>query len=242
MSLATESTTSSRPGRSHTTASCRTERPSVGLDVSVRLRGGSIPQGRVEDGCPGSCALEIGCRRRQVRLGTTVILALKNLLFTVLVPGTVAGYLPYRLSRAGQLTPSPVLRLVAAFLFALGLAGYLWCVWSFGSVGRGTPAPIDPPRRLVVVGLHRYVRNPMYLSVLTVIAGWVVLYQSVALAWYLGAIALMFHAVVLLYEEPALSSQFGSEYAAYRQVVGRWLPRVRRPRRREEIHAGRRGL
>ena len=156
-----------------------------------------------------------------------MLLALKNLLFTVLVPGTVAGFLPYRLSRAGQLTPSPVLRLAAAFLFAPGLAGYLSCVWSFGSVGRGTPAPIDPPWRLVVVGLHRYVRNPMYLSVLTVIAGWAVLYRSVALAWYLGIVALMFHAVVVLYEEPALGSQFGAEYAAYRQSVGRWLPRVR---------------
>jgi protein-S-isoprenylcysteine O-methyltransferase Ste14 len=156
-----------------------------------------------------------------------VALALKNLLFTVLVPGTVAGYLPYRMVRGQPAAASPALLAAATLLFALGLAGYLWCVLGFAVVGRGTPAPIDAPRRLVVVGLHRLVRNPMYLSVLTVIAGWAVLYRSARVAAYLGAVALLFHLVVLVYEEPALARRFGGEYDAYRRSVNRWLPRRR---------------
>jgi protein-S-isoprenylcysteine O-methyltransferase Ste14 len=97
-------------------------------------------------------------------------LLLKNLLFTFLVPGTVAGLLPWTI--AGDATPTTGATLPLAILFfALGLAIYAWCVWDFASFGRGTPAPIDAPKRLVVRGLYRYTRNPMYVGVLTVLLG-----------------------------------------------------------------------
>src|SRR5258708_28379598 len=102
-----------------------------------------------------------------------MLLFVKNFLFTVFVPGTVAAVIPYRTaSRAG---PGLVLEgarlLSAAPLFLLGAAIYFWCLWDFAVTGRGTPAPIDPPKHLVVRGLYRRVRNPMYLGVLLVVAG-----------------------------------------------------------------------
>jgi len=148
-------------------------------------------------------------------------LVLKNLLFTVVVPGTVAVYLPTSLSqgaRGGQASLAG-----AAVFFALGLGIYLWCLWDFATFGRGTPAPIDAPKHLVVRGLYRYSRNPMYLGVLTVIAGWLVLSPSVRLAVYLAAVWTMFELFVILYEEPRLLELFGTEYSEYKRRVGRWL-------------------
>lgn len=151
-------------------------------------------------------------------------LLLKNLLFTVLVPGTVGVYLP--LSIAGDRTPAsgPVLGL-ALVLLAAGGGVYAWCLWDFASFGRGTPAPIDAPKRLVVRGLYRFVRNPMYVGVLAVILGQAVLFRSTALGLYALAVGTAFHGFVRLYEEPRLAREFGSEYEAYRARVGRWLPR-----------------
>jgi protein-S-isoprenylcysteine O-methyltransferase Ste14 len=154
-------------------------------------------------------------------------LLLKNLLFTFLVPGTVAGLLPWTI--AGDATPTTGATLPLAILFfALGLAIYAWCVWDFASFGRGTPAPIDAPKRLVVRGLYRYTRNPMYVGVLTVLLGWTVLFLLPRLALYTAFIGLMFHSFVMLYEEPVLEREFGEEYRAYKGRVGRWLPRGRR--------------
>ncbi len=99
----------------------------------------------------------------------TVWLLAKNVLFTILVPGVAGVYLPLRI--AGGPIPLPawgLLPVAGIVLLAFGTAGYLWCQWEFATFGRGTPAPIDPPKRLVIRGLHRYVRNPIYLSALTV--------------------------------------------------------------------------
>lgn len=148
-------------------------------------------------------------------------LVFKNLLFTVLVPGTVAVYVPMSLSRADRGDPS--YWAVAAFFFALGLSIYLWCLWDFATFGRGTPAPIDAPKRLVVRGLYRYSRNPMYLGVLSVVAGWLALVPSTRLVIYLVAVWSMFQLFVILYEEPRLLELFGEEYTDYRRRVGRWL-------------------
>jgi protein-S-isoprenylcysteine O-methyltransferase Ste14 len=151
-----------------------------------------------------------------------MLLLLKNLLFTVLVPGTVAVYLPLAIIDGRP----PVSRwaLVAALpVWAIGAAIYAWCVWDFATFGRGTPAPIDAPKRLVVRGLYRYIRNPMYLGGLTVILGWVVAYRMGALAVYAATVATAFHLFVLFYEEPHLRSVFGDDYDAYRARVGRWL-------------------
>ncbi len=155
-----------------------------------------------------------------------MLLFFKNLLFTVLVPGTVAVLIPCRIvSRTpGALSFTPGRLLLAVPAFALGAAIYLWCLWDFAVTGRGTPAPIDPPRRLVVRGLYRHVRNPMYLGVLLVVAGWAILSWSGRVLAYGVAVALLFHLFVLLVEEPLLRRKFGGAYEAYRGMVRRWWP------------------
>lgn len=155
-----------------------------------------------------------------------MLLFLKNLLFTVFVPGTVAVFIPYRiLSRTG---PGWVFERSQLFwsapLFLLGAGIYFWCLWDFAVTGRGTPAPIDPPKRLVVRGLYRRVRNPMYLGVLLVVAGWAVVSRSGRVVGYGLGVAVVFHLVVVLMEEPLLRRRFGASYEAYCRAVNRWLP------------------
>jgi protein-S-isoprenylcysteine O-methyltransferase Ste14 len=153
-------------------------------------------------------------------------LLLKNLLFTVLVPGTVAVYVPYRIIVRGDASAfHPGRWWVAGPVLALGAAIYLWCLYDFAVTGRGTPAPIDPPKRLVVRGLYRHVRNPMYVGVLLTIAGWAALSGSWAVAKYGVGIALLFHLFVVFVEEPMLQGQFGDAYEKYRADVPRWVPR-----------------
>ena len=153
-------------------------------------------------------------------------LLLKNLTFTLLVLGTVAGYLPLLIA-GGRRPASGSLLVLAIALLALGGAVYAWCVWDFASFGRGTPAPIDAPRKLVVRGLYRYTRNPMYVGVLTVILGQAALFRSPGLLVYAGGVAACFHLFVTGYEEPHLAGAFGADYEAYRARVPRWLPRPR---------------
>jgi protein-S-isoprenylcysteine O-methyltransferase Ste14 len=156
-----------------------------------------------------------------------MVLLLKNLLFTVLVPGTVAVYVPLRI--VSVRSPDWGLQSLAAVaLLLLGAAVYAWCVWDFASFGRGTPAPIDAPKQLVVRGLYRYSRNPMYVGVLALILGWALLFQAASLLIYALAVAACFHLFVVLYEERHLLAEFGSRYRDYRAEVPRWLPRVRR--------------
>src|SRR2546425_10134751 len=154
-------------------------------------------------------------------------LFLKNLLFTVFVPGTVAVFVPYRiLSRRVDMFPVNAPRLLLATpLLALGLAVYFWCLWDFAVAGRGTPAPIDPPTQLVARGLYRYVRNPMYLGVLLVVTAWALAFRSSAVLEYGAAVALAFHLFVILVEEPLLRRRFGAAYESYSRAVPRWLPR-----------------
>jgi protein-S-isoprenylcysteine O-methyltransferase Ste14 len=111
-------------------------------------------------------------------------------------------------------------------LIAIGVAMYLHTAfWGFALRGDGTPAPIAPTKRLVVEGLHRYIRNPMYVGVGLVILAQAVLFRSWHIVEYLGFFAGAIQLFVLLYEEPTLGKQFGSEYEEYRQRVPRWLPR-----------------
>ena len=155
-------------------------------------------------------------------------LLLKNVLFSLVVPGTVAVYVP--LLVAGDHPPaSGPLFFLALTLLAAGSAIYAWCVWDFAAFGRGTPAPIDAPKRLVVRGLYRYVRNPMYVGVLTAILGWAVMFGATTLLTYAFCVWIFVHLFVVFYEERHLGRQFGAEYQDYRATVGRWLPRF--PRR-----------
>lgn len=162
-----------------------------------------------------------------------MLLLLKNLVFTVLVPGTVAGLVPYRIvSRGGSLPPLGATRLViAAPLAVLGLGAYFWCLWDFAVIGRATPAPIDPPKHLVARGLYRWVRNPMYVGVWCILAAWAVTFRSGAIVEYGIVVALCFHLFVVTVEEPLLRRRFGASYEAYYRAVPRWLPRRPHPLR-----------
>ena len=120
-------------------------------------------------------------------------------------------------------------RLLAAIPSAIGFAIALRCIWDFGWTGRGTPAPIAPPKRLVVVGMYRYVRNPMYVGFA---AGWIGLWimlghpNPIVIA-AVAAVALGVHLFVLFYEEPTLRGKFGEDYQEYCRNVRRWWPRLR---------------
>lgn len=153
-------------------------------------------------------------------------LLLKNLLFTFVVPGTAAVYVP--LWMAGDRSPvGGAGRAFACIVLAIGAGIYAWCVWDFATVGRGTPAPIDAPKRLIVRGLYRFTRNPMYVGVLTAILGWAALFQAPVLIAYALGLGTLFHLFVVLYEEPHLEREFGAEYEAYQARVARWLPTPR---------------
>jgi protein-S-isoprenylcysteine O-methyltransferase Ste14 len=162
-------------------------------------------------------------------------LFLKNLLFTLLVPGTVGVAVPMLI--AGGPAPASLWTPVHALpVLVLGAALYTWTVWDFASFGRGTPAPIDAPKRLVVRGLYRYTRNPMYVGVLTVIVGWALWFERSLLVVYAVFVATCFNLFIRFYEEPHLRALFGAEFDAYCARVGRWFPRLgRNPRAIDEV-------
>jgi protein-S-isoprenylcysteine O-methyltransferase Ste14 len=152
----------------------------------------------------------------------------KTLVFTVFAPGTVAGYVPWRLREdAGAPVTGPE-EWAAIAVIAVGIAIYLYTAfWGFALIGGGTPAPIAPTKILVVKGLHRFVRNPMYIGVGLVIGGQAWLFRSLHIAIYMACMLLVAHFFVLFYEEPTLHKQFGEEYDSYRASVPRWIPRFR---------------
>jgi len=156
----------------------------------------------------------------------TTAAALKTILFTVLVPGTVTIYAPFSLLWLAGAEAAPAAgsgRIAGIAVIAAGIAGYLWCAYDFTQRGRGTPAPIDPPKELVATGLYRFTRNPMYVSVLAVLAGEALLLRSPWLALYGTVVAAAFQSFIVLYEEPALRKSFGPAYERYCQRVPRWL-------------------
>ena len=152
-------------------------------------------------------------------------LALRAIFFLLLLPGMVAGYIPLRiLQSTGQMrVPGLSLALMAAAVIAAtGVAVLLKCIWDFFATGKGTLAPVDPPKQLVVGGLYRYTRNPMYNGVFAILIGEAWLFTSVWLIGYALAVLGIFHLFVVLYEEPALEKSFGASYRIYRHAVPRW--------------------
>ncbi|HEY2549837.1 MAG TPA: methyltransferase, partial [Streptosporangiaceae bacterium] len=142
-------------------------------------------------------------------------LALRNILFTIVVPGAGGAYVPWLiLTRHGPL-PAPA-AWYAIVVVALGVLLYAWCVWSFAHIGRGTPGLWDSPRLVVAAGPYGWVRNPIYIAALIIVAGEAWLFLSPALLVYTAALAVAFHLVVVGYEEPRLSRRFGDQYLAYR--------------------------
>jgi len=166
-----------------------------------------------------------------------MLLLLKNLLFTALVPGFVAGWVPlvYLLRREPWPAAWSWPYLLAALPLAGGVAIYLVCVWQFAVNGRGTPAPFDPPKKLVVRGLYRWVRNPMYLGVLLVVLGEVILFRDLTLLLYLVFLASAFQLFVAVYEEPVLRRRYGALYSDYCFRVNRWWPRPPKPAPETEL-------
>jgi len=136
--------------------------------------------------------------------------------------------LPRWLGFSVDLTGAARWRWLAAIPSALGFAIALRCVWDFGWTGRGTPAPVAPPQRLVVVGFYRYVRNPMYLGfAMGWIGLWIVFgHPDPYLIAAVTAVAIGVHLFVMFYEEPTLREKFGAEYEQYCRSVNRWWPRV----------------
>jgi protein-S-isoprenylcysteine O-methyltransferase Ste14 len=153
------------------------------------------------------------------------MLFLRALFAFLVVPGVVAFLLPLVIAtfdpwRGAVWRPGLVPVLVGAFVL-------LWCVRDFYVAGQGTLAPWSPPQKLVTVGLYRLVRNPMYVGVLTLVAGWALYFSSFLLGTYVLFLAVRFHMHVRGYEEPWLASEFGEEWEKYKSAVPRWWPRLR---------------
>lgn len=154
-------------------------------------------------------------------------LIVRTITYASLFVGLVLIYLPgHLLAWSGIVRPAAIeLEQVAGMTIGMiGAAVALWCVLTFVSVGRGTPAPFDPPRRLVTKGPYRFVRNPMYIGTDLVLIGTALFYESVPLLGYAVLFALVAHVFVVLYEEPSLRRTFGKEYETYCHRVRRWWP------------------
>jgi protein-S-isoprenylcysteine O-methyltransferase Ste14 len=155
--------------------------------------------------------------------------ALGSLLFLAVAPGVVAGLLPWLLTGwHTERTATVPVRVAGIALVAAGVAVLLHAFARFVAEGLGTPAPVAPTRQLVVGGLYRYVRNPMYLAVAATIVGQAMILGRPGLLVYALAFGVAVGAFVHLYEEPTLERRFGAEYDAYRRAVPGWWPR-RRP-------------
>jgi len=158
------------------------------------------------------------------------MLLLRSVFFTFLQPGTVTVLIPFWLisSRGtGAVSSHQALRYLGLPLIVIGAAGLLWCIWDFFSQGRGTISPIDPPKHLVVRGLYRYVRNPMYVAVVTTLIGEAIFFMSAPVLIEAGVFVVLANLFVTCYEEPVLRRRFGESYESYTQTVGRWIPRFR---------------
>jgi protein-S-isoprenylcysteine O-methyltransferase Ste14 len=159
---------------------------------------------------------------------SSVWLAVRSLLWTILLPGLFAGYVPWRffgLDRV-QLDLRDAGHVMGLVLIALGTGLLGACILEFARSG-GTLAPVDPPRDLVVRGLYRYVRNPMYLSVTTIVLGELLLTKSVDLLIYWIVWFAAVNLFIIGYEEPTLRRSFGESYDRYTRRVGRWIPTFR---------------
>jgi protein-S-isoprenylcysteine O-methyltransferase Ste14 len=146
----------------------------------------------------------------------------------MVVPGTVAGYIPLALLRNGPQVETGIFAYLAFPLWLIGLIILLWCFWDFTFKGHGTPAPVDPPKELVATGFYRYVRNPMYVAVLSIILGHFLWFGYWNLLMYAIVVFVGFHIFVTVYEEPTLKRKFGVAYEAYLKNVPRWIPRFRK--------------
>lgn len=157
------------------------------------------------------------------------LVLLKSAVFTVFIPGTVAGVIPHRLARRDS-PELPIDRRVSRpagwISLSAGLSLYFHTVWRFSDEGGGTPAPADEPDELVIGGMYAHVRNPMYIGVILIVLGQALLYRSTHVLWWAIGCWLGFHHRVADWEEPHLREKHGEAYERYCQEVSRWMPRI----------------
>jgi protein-S-isoprenylcysteine O-methyltransferase Ste14 len=161
-------------------------------------------------------------RRRKAAVGSAV--------FFLVAPGVVVGLIPWLLTRWQAREPLPYwapVRVLGGLLLVAGLIGLVRAFVRFVVEGFGTPAPVAAPERLVVGGVYRHVRNPMYVAMLAAIVGQALLLGRLGLLLYAAAAWLAAAAFVRFYEEPTLTRRFGANYEAYRRAVPAWWPRLR---------------
>ena len=173
--------------------------------------------------------------------GGHLLLFLRNVFWTVLIPGAVTIYVP-RLILGQRISALPekwsTAQYLSFLLMAVGSAVLIKCIWDFAAVGRGTLSFVDAPKKLVIVGLYRYVRNPMYIGVLLVLLGEIMWFKSVPLLEYTAGWFAVVNLAVLLYEEPTLRHRFGESYDRYCRSVHRWWPGRPFPEGTDEHQAG----
>ena len=156
-------------------------------------------------------------------------LLIRAVAYSALFIGFLLVFLPARVLSWSGITPMPLFGIWQVFgmsVAGVGSAIALWCILTFVFLGKGTPAPFDPPRRLVARGPYRFVRNPMYVGAGLALAGAALFYKSIPLLSYAFLFVLVMHLFVVVYEEPTLRRAFGDDYEAYCENVGRWWPRV----------------
>jgi protein-S-isoprenylcysteine O-methyltransferase Ste14 len=163
--------------------------------------------------------------------------AIGSAVFLVAAPGVVAGIIPWLLTGWRSSRPAPPIELLGGVLVVAGAAVVLHAFARFVSEGAGTPAPVAPTQRLVVGGIYRHVRNPMYVAVGATIIGQALLFGRPVLVAYAAIFYLVVFAFVRGYEEPLLTARYGDEYRAYRRAVPGWRPRLR-PWRPEDAPPG----
>lgn len=154
-------------------------------------------------------------------------LIFRNLFFTVLQPGLVAGLFPYLIlgERFAELFNNSwsLIQYLAVVIFTIGIAIMFYCIGLFAVKGKGTLSPADPTKKLVVSGLYKFSRNPMYIGVMLMLIGEAIFFNAESLWVYAAIVFLGFNLFILLHEEPRLTKDFGEGYKAYRKQVRRWL-------------------
>ena len=152
---------------------------------------------------------------------------LKSILYMGSLHGFFTFYLPYRLALADKtLLDFGIIHYLAFPLWLIGTLVIIWCSVDMVSKGRGTPAHFDPPKALIINGLYRYIRNPIYLGALLVQLGFILWFGSGIMICYFLFFVLAYYIMIVFIEEPVLKNKFGAAYDAYSKNVPRWIPRL----------------
>jgi protein-S-isoprenylcysteine O-methyltransferase Ste14 len=158
-----------------------------------------------------------------------MMLSLKTTVATIVVPGTACILVPYYILKASHVSLTPTIglgQIFACLIMACGLFMILWVSTAFVRKGQGTPIPINPPTRLIIQGLYRYVRNPMYVGAILVVLSEVIYFHSGWLVVYAVGLWAALHTALVIFEEPQLRHRFGVEYEQYLSAVPRWIPKI----------------